>query len=118
FPVFVAMPWLLRAATLQSYTSIEDALTATRAVGYIGIAWGVVVMALWPPAGIIQMGGLAIVLIAAGRGVNESRLAVVVLVSGLLLTLASFLLMWLGVAYFVTLPAGIVMHVGGVVWLI
>ncbi len=117
FPVFAAMPWLLRAAALQTFASIEDALTATRAFSYIGIAWAVVVAMLCPPAGGLQIAGLAIVVIAAGRRASEFRLAVVVIVSGLLLALAACLLMWLGTAYFLTLPAGIAMLIGGTWWL-
>ncbi|CAN5907440.1 hypothetical protein BH11MYX3_BH11MYX3_26230 [soil metagenome] len=117
FPLLAAMPWILNAAHAGTYEAIDHALFAVRLVGSVAIAWGLIVLAYAPPAGFIQIGACIAVLIAAGRGFSEERLAVVVMLGGLLLSFAAALLMWLGTAYLLMVPAGIAMFIGGTWWL-
>ncbi len=117
FPPLAAMPWILGAAYRGTYEAIDHALRATRLVGYLAIAWSLVVLCYLPPLGLIQIGCCIPVVVAAGGKVSEPRLAVTVMLAGLLLGAAAFLLTWLGPAYALMLPAGIAMFIGGTWWL-
>ncbi len=117
FPPVLAMPWVLNAAMRHNREAVGRALTAVRAIGYLGIAWGVLVLLLVPPAGVIVLLGFTTLLVVAGTAPSEVRLAGTVMVIGALLALAGIPLVWFGPPYVVAIPTGIVLLGGGVWWL-
>lgn len=118
FPPVLATPWVLHAALRNDREAIGRALTAVRVVGYLGVAWGMFVVLLVPPAGVIVLLGFTTLLVVAGTTPSEVRLAGTVIVLGALLSLASIVLVWFGPPYAIAIPTGFVLLGGGVWWLV
>lgn len=117
FPPLAAMPLQLAAAADPTARSIARALTATRVVGFVMIAWGLFVTVLAAPAGILVLGATAGLGFAAS-GTSEARLAATVSLTGGLLVIASVPLIWMGAAAFAVLPAAGALFLGSIVWAI
>ncbi|MEO7095917.1 MAG: hypothetical protein ABI175_21835 [Polyangiales bacterium] len=116
-PVMVALPWQLHAAYRGDPDAVVTALTATRVIGYLGIAWGTVILLIVPPAGLIMLGAFAGMLVAGDTRGAEDRLAIVMMIEGLLIGFSGVPLMWLGAGYFLLIPTGFVLFVGATWWL-
>ena len=116
-PVMVALPWQLHAAYRGDTQALAGALTTTRVIGYLGIAWGIVILLIAPIAGLIMLGAFAALLAAAGTRVAENRLAIVLMIEGLLIGFAGLPMVWIDGQYFVLIPTGFVLFAGATWWL-
>ena len=116
-PVMVALPWQLHAAYRGDADAVATALRTTCVTGYLGIAWGTVVLLIVPPAGLIMLGAFAALLVAADNRLAENRLAIVMMIEGLLIGFAGVPMMWLGGEYFLLIPTGFVLFAGATWWL-
>ncbi len=117
-PIAVALPFQLHAAHKRDVTAIGAALTATRVVGYLGLAWGLLVTAMVPAAGLIMLSVFVSMLFAAGTIGSEPRLAIVMMIESIALGLAGVPLVWLGAVYVIAVPTGFVLFCGALWWLI
>ena len=117
FPPAAALPWLIIAAAKCTPRAIHHGLIATRAVAGVTAAWGLLVLMGSLAGGLVVLATAGLLLLAAGTRTSEPRLAIVVLLFGILIALVAIPMMWLGVQYELLLPAGLVMCAGGVSWL-
>lgn len=116
-PLALALPFQLRGAWRGDPEAVGTALTATRAVGYLGLAWGFLVLFVYPPGGVIVMAAMGGLLALAGATARESRLAAAMILEGVLVALAGIPLVWLGERYLLLVPAGVLLCAGAVLWL-
>jgi hypothetical protein len=118
FPPAAALPWLVVAAAKVTPQAIRHGLIATRAAACVTAAWGLVALTYSLIGGAVILGAALLLLQAAGTKTSEPRLAIVVLILGVLIALVAVPMMWLGVQYGILLPAGLVMCAGGASWLV
>lgn len=116
-PVLVAVPFQLYAAWNRDLRAVAKALQAMRAIGYLGLAWGIVALFIAPIAGAIMCGVFVGMLVAAGTGVDERRLAVVAMITGAAIAVGSLVMLWFGAVYLALAPAGALLLAGGTWWL-
>lgn len=117
FPPMVAIPFQLRAAHRPTSAAVATALTATRVMGYLGIAWGVLALVAAPAVGLFVVPAFIGLLVTAGSTTSERRLAGVMMIEGLLLAVAGLPLLWVGASYLVAIPAGVTLFAGATWWL-
>jgi len=117
-PLMIALPNQLHAAWRADAKAMAGALTATRVTGYLGTAWGLVILFVVPAAGVIMLLAFIAMLALAGSADREPRLAGVMMLEGVLLSVAGVPLVWLGATYVLLIPTGVVLFAGATWWLV
>jgi hypothetical protein len=114
-PPMLALPFIAHAAVRQTPRATGNALIATRFSALILALFGLLAVTE-SPAGLVWIGAAGLQLLAAGTGRDERRLGAATIVTGLLMGVASWLLMWIGAnPHLLLFGAGFLMA-GGAVW--
>lgn len=115
-PPAIALPFLLFAAIRRTDRATDLALTATRAIGWLTVAWGLLCTVLAWPFGLIMEATAITMLVLAGTRRDERRLGAVTALTGAAIAAATIILVWSGADPRLLLAGAAGLVIGGVMW--